>query len=135
MRKFMFVVMCMVATSVFAQGKESDGCLWSWWLGAPAEYRNRDISGCVLGFGSGVKTLSGSQVTVCVNTADKVHSGAQVSFGYNRATTLRNGCQVGFVNVSDSAALQFGLLCFNRNGFLPFFPFFNFDKTAFGGKR
>ncbi|MBP5320656.1 MAG: hypothetical protein J6334_06680 [Kiritimatiellae bacterium] len=135
MRKMLLGLLCLFTVTFFAQAKESDGCLWSWWIGAPAEYQSRDISGCVLGFGSGVKSISGSQVTVCANTADAVHSGAQVSFGYNRATTLRNGCQVGFVNVSDSAALQFGLLCFNRNGFLPFFPFFNFDKTAFGGKR
>ncbi len=39
------------------------------------------------------------------------------------------------VNSADKAALQLGLICVNKGGFLPVFVFFNFDKTQFGKAR
>ena len=44
----------------------------------------------------------------------------------------RSGCQLAFVNRAEKSALQLGLLCFNKSGFLPFFVFFNFDPKMFG---
>ena len=35
------------------------------------------------------------------------------------------------VNRAKSSKVQVGLLNFNDNGFLPFFPFFNLDKSLF----
>lgn len=106
-------------------------CL-SWWDGAPSANRNRDLKGTVLGLGSGFKSVRGAQVSLCMNKVGELKAGAQVAVGYNRADVARNGCQVALVNSADSAALQFGLLCFNKGGFLPFFLLFNFDGDAFG---
>ena len=115
--------------------KESGEFAWSWWAGAPAENVDRDLRGCALGIGSEFNSVRGAQVSLCMNKVETFNNGAQVAIGYNRAGKLRNGCQVAFVNSADSAALQFGLLCFNKSGFLPFFVFFNFDKHAFGSAR
>ncbi len=52
--------------------------------------------------------------------------GAQLSVFYNQAKELR-GLQLGLVNVAEELdGLQIGLLNINRNGFLPFFPLFNY---------
>ena len=63
--------------------------------------------------------------------AKRVH-GCQYAFGYCNAQKVQNGPQLAVVNIADKAALQFGLLNFNKGGFLPFFVFFNFDTKAFG---
>ena len=110
----------------------NDECVLSWWAGAPAANRQKDLRGLVLGLGSGFRSVRGAQVSLCMNEVEEFKAGAQVAIGYNEARRLRNGCQIGIVNCADSAALQFGLLCFNKGGFLPFFVLFNFDKTAFG---
>jgi len=34
--------------------------------------------------------------------------------------------QIGIVNLSDTATLQIGLLNYKPDGFLPYFPIFNF---------
>lgn len=135
--KKLFGVMCCFAALACAgvanaQDAVDDECVWSWWSGAPASNYDKDLRGCALGFGSGFKSVRGAQVSLCMNTVKEFKSGCQFAFGYNRADTLRNGCQLAFVNNADSAALQLGLLCFNKKGFLPFFVFFNFDKHGFG---
>ncbi len=107
---------------------------WSWWVKAPAEVATKDVKGCVLGFASETASIQGAQVSLCWNQTEKVNGGAQVAIGYNNATAVKNGPQIAFVNVSDAAALQFGLLNFNKAGFLPFFPFFNFATTQFGSQ-
>ena len=137
MKKLMMIVFGLCALVVTAQEAASqhpvdDECVWSWWSGAPQSNLKKDLRGCSIGIGSGFRSVRGAQISLCMNTVELFKGGAQVAFGYNRATRLNNGCQVACVNVSDSAALQFGLLCFNKNGFLPFFVFFNFDKRAFG---
>lgn len=120
--------------AVFCAATASAEVYWSTWT--DGEQKNDNVEGTVLGFGSSVKSLKGAQVTVCVNKCEKeVHSGAQVTFGYNRTGKLRNGAQVGFWNQADSAALQFGLICFNKTGFLPFFVFFNMDTSMFGSGK
>ena len=130
MKKLMLAA--ALATGVFATANAGE-CIWSWWVGAPAENSKKDVNGAALGIASETASITGAQVSLLWNKTEKVKSGAQVTIGYNEAKKVKNGPQVGLVNVSDSAALQFGLLCFNKGGFLPFFPFFNFDKTAFGG--
>ena len=104
---------------------------WSNWWGAP-DLSNESKKGCVLGFASDVDTVSGAQVSAIMSRAKKVTSGCQFAFGYSNVGTLRNGCQLAVVNIADNAALQFGLVCKNKGGFLPWFVFFNFDKTQFG---
>lgn len=130
MKKLIVAVMFAFAAAVSANAE----CVWSWWVGAPEENVSKDVGGCVLGFASEVKSVNGAQVSLLWNKATKIN-GAQVSIAYNKAKTVRNGPQVGFVNSAESAALQFGLLCWNDGGFLPFFVFFNFDTTGFGARK
>jgi len=106
-------------------------CTWDWWMESAGE----DISGCALGIATANREVTGAQVALCATIADKVKAGAQVTLGYAQATTVRNGVQSAFITKADRAALQFGLLCFNKGGFLPCFVFFNFDKTMFGGEK
>ena len=122
------IVALVAVTAVFASARAEFH--WSWWTGG--DTASKSVTGCVLGLGSEVKELRGAEVSLCLNKASDVKSGAQVAIGYNRTETLRNGCQVAFVNQADKAALQLGLLCFNKSGFLPFFVFFNFDPKMFG---
>ena len=39
--------------------------------------------------------------------------------------------KIALVNRAKSSKVQVGLRNFNDNGFLPFFPFFNLDKSLF----
>lgn len=126
-------ILMMAAVAVLACAANA-GCTWSWWPGAP-DLSGDSVKGCVLGLASEVGTVSGAQVDLLWHKAKTVTSGAQVAIGYSRADTLRNGCQVAWVNSADHAALQLGLICVNKGGFLPFFVFFNFDKTQFGGQK
>ena len=128
MKKLMVACCAVMLGAVSAQAE----CFWSTWFNGPAQDAN--VKGCVLGLASEVKDISGAQVDVCISKATAVNAGAQVSFGYNRVVTLKNGCQVGFWNNAKSAALQFGLICHNETGFLPWFVFFNFDSKQFGSK-
>ena len=122
------IVALVAVTAVFASARAEFH--WSWWTGG--ETASKSVKGCVLGLGSEVKDIRGAEVSLCLNKAEEVMGGAQVAIGYNCTETLRNGCQVAVVNRADKSALQLGLLCFNRSGFLPFFVFFNFDPKMFG---
>ena len=113
----------------------NDECVLSWWSGAPASNLQKDLKGCCIGIGSGFRSVRGAQISLCMNKVEEFKGGCQFAIGYNSARTMRNGPQIAFVNCAEHAALQFGLLCFNKGGFLPFFPFFNFDKTAFGAVK
>jgi len=127
--KKLVVALCAVAMGVSVAKADF---VWSWWSGVPRENSSKDVEGCAMGFASEVASIKGAQVSLFYNLTDKVRSGAQVSIAFNNAKTVKNGPQVAFVNVADAAALQFGLLCFNKEGFLPFFPFFNFSTKMFG---
>ena len=148
MKKLMMTMACAAAMAAMAQEPAAPApapaaapaattapakkdFVWRWWA-RDADYNNLDVRGCELALASAAKSVSGAQVNLLWGKAKAVKSGAQVSFGYSRTDTLRNGCQMAVVNSADQAALQFGLLCFNKKGFLPFFPFFNFSKGAFG---
>ena len=103
---------------------------WSWWTGD--EKANDDVKGCALGLSVERQDVTGAALGVCIAKANHVKSGALGAIGYSHVEKLANGAQVAFVNQADHAALQFGLLNWNKGGFLPFFVFFNFDKTMFG---
>ncbi len=128
------IIMAM-AVAVMCVASARSEVIWSWWTNAPAENAKKDVSGCAFGIASETASINGAQVSLLFNVTGKVRAGAQVSIAYNKADVVNNGPQVGFVNVADGAALQFGLLCFNKEGFLPFFPFFNFSKQHFGGGK
>ena len=128
--KKLIIALCAVAMSVSVARAD---CTWSWWTGDDKASDN--VSGCALGLATERNSVVGAQVALIYNKAKKCKNGAQVSIGYNRTDTMRNGVQGAVVNAADSAALQLGLLCFNKTGFLPFFVFFNFDPAQFGKAR
>jgi hypothetical protein len=69
---------------------------------------------------------SGPQFAGIANVADDVY-GAQISSIVNIAKDGEGVQIAALVNVAnDMKGLQLGLLNFNKNGFLPFFPLFNF---------
>ena len=124
----------MILVGVMALGFAANaGCWWSWWVGD--DKADSELTGCQLGIASECKTMRGAQVSILWNRIQNLFNGAQVSIGYNNAKTIQNGPQVACVNIADKAALQLGLLCFNKEGFLPFFVFFNFDTKMFGGDK
>ena len=128
MKKMMFAAVMALACAAQAD------FTWSNWWGAP-DLSNEAKRGCVLGFASDVDTVTGAQVSAIMSRAKKVTCGCQFAIGYSNVGSLRNGCQLAVVNIADNAALQFGLVCKNKGGFLPWFVFFNFDKTAFGAVK
>ena len=128
MKKMMFAAVMALACAAQAD------FTWSTWWGAP-DLSNETKKGCVLGFASDVDTVSGAQVSAIMSRAKKVPSGCQFAFGYSNVGSLRNGCQLATVNIAEHAALQFGLVCINKGGFLPWFVFFDFDKTQFGAAK
>lgn len=131
MKKLMIAAFAVVAAVVTAQAKP----YWSTWYDAEVQDKDLGSRVCVLGLASEVGTMSGAQIDVCISKANEITAGCQFAFGYSRAVTLRNGCQIAFWNNAKSAALQFGLICHNETGFLPWFPFFNLDTKQFGAKK
>ncbi len=125
--KKLVLLLGLVATIASVQAD----CTWDWWF----DNGSKDINGCALGIGCSNGTVTGAQIGLAAAKADKVTQGAQGAIGYSRVDTLRNGAQFAAVTRAKSAALQFGLICFNETGFLPVFVFFNFDKAMFGSGR
>ena len=123
--------MIVLCAGLMAAAANAD-CWWSWWVGD--KHADETLKGCQLGIASECKEISGAQVSLLWGRV-KHALGCQFAFGYCNAERMQNGPQVAVVNIADKAALQFGLLNFNKGGFLPFFPFFNFDKTMFGGGK
>ena len=126
------IALCAVMMGVMTAKAEF---IWSWWAGAPEETVSKDVSGCVLGFASEVASVKGAQVSVCYSKAKEVKAGCQYAIGYCQANTVRNGAQVATVTKAQKAALQFGLVCINDEGFLPWFVFFNFSTGCFGATK
>ncbi len=123
MKKLMIVALAMA----FGLAASAD-CTWDWWF----DNAGKNIKGCALGLGTANGDVKGVQLAVCAAKADNVKGGCQGAIGYSEVKKLRNGVQFGFISKAENAALQFGLICFNKGGFLPVFVFFNFDKTMFG---
>jgi hypothetical protein len=97
---------------------------------APYNEVSGDLTGAELGiiFSDIEGEMVGLQLTVVGNYA-RGGTGAQISGLYNRTETLR-GLQLGLINVAEEMeGLQLGLLNFNKKGFLPFFPLFNYGYT------
>ena len=128
MKKLMFAL-CAGMMAVAANA----GCCWSWWVGD--DKADKDLKGCQLGIACECKEITGAQVSVLWDRVQAVRNGAQVSiFGVNFAKKVQNGVQASWwFNGAEHAALQLGLICHNEGGFLPWFVFFNFDKSMFGG--
>ncbi|MBQ2346485.1 MAG: hypothetical protein II391_03945, partial [Kiritimatiellae bacterium] len=83
-----------------------------------------------LGIGCKALTVKAAEVSLFYNATPLVRSGAQVCLGFNDSEKV-SWVQVALVNRAKSSKVQVGLLNFNDNGFLPFFPFFNLDKSLF----
>lgn len=125
MKKLMFALcagmMVMAANADFN---------WSWWVGD--DKADKELGGCQMGIASECKQMTGAQVSLLWGRVQKV-VGCQFAFGYCNVEKLFNGPQLAVVNVArEGAALQFGLLNFNKSGFLPFFPFVNVAGRYFG---
>ncbi len=109
-------------------------CWWSWWVGD--DKADKELSGCQLGIACECKTMNGAQVSLLWNRAENYRGGCQFASGYNNVNKFVNGPQIAVVNIArEGAALQFGLLNWNKKGFLPFFPFFNFSTKMFGDRN
>ena len=107
--------------------------IWNWWTTSNADKPQKtSLKGCSLGIASELKEVKGAQIDLLFNKSTFVKSGAQGAIGYSQTEKLRNGAQFAFVNKAESAALQLGLVCMNKTGFLPVFVFFNFDAKMFG---
>lgn len=77
-----------------------------------------------------VDGISGTQIAA-INTARGIR-GAQLGVVYNDAEEV-SGVQFGFFNgCTHISGVQVGVLNFNRTGFLPVFPLFNFSVKAPG---
>lgn len=127
MKRMMVALAMMVLCSVSAKAD----FFWSTWNDAAV--KGKDVKGCVLGLASEVNSVQGAQVDLVMSTAKEVKSGAQWALFRNKTNTLRNGAQLAFImNDAESAALQLGLVCFNKTGFIPVCIFFNFDSKMFG---
>ncbi|MGN0852241.1 MAG: hypothetical protein ACI4Q3_02565 [Kiritimatiellia bacterium] len=127
--KKLTIALCAVMMGVATARAEF---IWSWWAGNPGEVVTKDVSGCVLGFASEAESIKGAQVSLCYSKTKQVKSGCQYAVGYSQAGSVRNGAQVACVCRAKEASLQFGLVCINDTGFLPWFVFFNFSKGCFG---
>jgi len=147
MKKLM-ILGAVLATALVSQANMQ----WSWWL--EGKDAKADISLGLVNRIAQVDTLeisaiySGSPVkdglqwsVFGINEADS-DCGLQFSFWFNRGkdpcaqvacvnVNKKSSFDLGFVNFSDATSVQIGLLNFNKNGFLPIFPFINIDKSVF----
>lgn len=93
---------------------------WFHSIGGDGPMTTNGVELGLLTFAGGMR---GVQAAPFVNQADDL-VGLQLG-GYNEAERL-GGVQLGLCNVADSGGVQFGLLNFKRDGFLPVFPLINF---------
>ena len=119
--KRLFVAAAIALSAVCADADVA----WDWWCGNGL--KNPDVH---LGIACKALTVKIAEVSLLFNETPVVRNGAQVSFAYNEATDVK-WVQAALVNRAKSAKIQLGLLNFNDNGFLPFFPLFNLDKSLF----
>lgn len=143
----------MVAAAAVAMAVAANADVtWSWWL--DKQDRNVDLS---FGIASKCANVNTFELSLLYN-ASPVQSGVQFAFigindsdkaqvlqfapWFNRGddSCVQLGCvniakknifNLGFVNISDTSKVQLGFLNFNKNGFLPVFPFINLDMSLF----
>jgi len=136
MKKIMIVVVVALAAAC-----SNADVLWDWWcgnagktpvvhLGIACKADSVKAAEVSLLFNRTPVLQNGAQVCLGFNYGDDVNNGAQVSLFFNRAKSVK-WVQAALVNCAKSAKVQAGLLNFNESGFLPFFPFFNLDKSLF----
>ena len=148
MKKLMFAA-ALAAKAMVAQADVT----WSWWLDKQSE--KTDLSFGVASKCANVNAFElsllycGSPVQdgvqfafLGINDSDKAQvlqlapwfnrgddSCVQLAFIANVAK--KNTFNLGLVNIADESKVQIGFLNFNKNGFLPVFPFINLDKSLF----
>ena len=143
----------MVAAAAVAMAVAANADVtWSWWL--DKQDRKVDLS---FGIASKCANVNTFELSLLYN-ASPVQSGVQFAFlgindsdkaqvlqlapWFNRGddSCVQLGCvniakknifNLGFVNISDTSKVQLGFLNFNKNGFLPVFPFINLDMSLF----
>ena len=147
MKKLMFAMTAFALATV-----ANADVTWSWWLDKQSE--STDLSFGIASRCAKVETFELS----LLYSASPVQNGVQFTFlGINdskKAQVLQlapwfnrgdDSCvQLGFINIAkdnvfnlgllniaDTSKVQIGFLNFNKNGFLPVFPFVNLDKTLF----
>ena len=147
MKKLMFAA----ALAAFTMIARAD-VTWNWWLDKQSE--KTDLSFGIASRCASVETFelsliySGSHVQdgvqftfLGINDSDKAQV-LQLAPWFNRGddscvqlgfinAAKKNVFNLGFVNIADASKVQLGLLNFNKNGFLPVFPFINLDKSLF----
>ncbi len=125
---------------------------WGIWFDVPRSVNRTNVDGLKLGLpiSSGRVRVHGLELSAFCSATDQVNGmqlapvnlckqmgGFQMAlvnvagtrsfaFQLGLVNTTGSGSQIGLVNVSDRAGFQFGLLNFNSDGFLPFFPIINF---------
>ena len=147
MKKLMFVA-AVVVSAMVAQADAT----WSWWLdkqsdktdfsfGIASRCANVNTFELTLLYG-GSPVQSGVQWSFWgINDSDKAQV-LQLAPWFNRGNdscvqlgfvnvAKKNVFNLGFVNIADQSKVQLGLLNFNKNGFLPGFPFINLDMSLF----
>lgn len=147
MKKLMFAA-AIAASALVSQADVT----WSWWLDKQSE--KTDLS---FGIASRCASVETFELSLLYN-GSPVQSGVQFAFWgindsdkaqvvqlapwFNRGddscvqlgfvnVAKKNVFNLGFVNVADQSKVQLGLLNFNKNGFLPVFPFINLDMSMF----
>mgnify|MGYP000904610206 CR=1 FL=1 len=125
---------------------------WGIWFDVPRSVNRTNVDGVKIGLpiSSGRVRVHGLELSLFCSATDRVNGmqfapvnlckrmgGFQMAFvnvagprssafQLGLVNTTGKGAQVGLVNVADGAGFQFGLLNFNAEGFLPFFPIVNF---------
>ena len=146
MKKLMFAA-AIAASAMLAQADVA----WSWWL--DNKMATPDVS---LGIASKCMSVSALEFSL-LYSASSVKDGAQLAFFVNdsssdcalQLTSIfnrggdpcvqlgminvadKNVFNLGFINIADESKVQLGFLNFNKNGFLPVFPFINLDMSLF----
>ena len=147
MKKLMFAMAAFALVTV-----ANADVTWSWWLDKQSE--STDLSFGIASRCAKVETFELS----LLYSASPVQNGVQFTFlGINdskKAQVLQlapwfnrgdDSCvQLGFINIAkdnvfnlgllniaDTSKVQLGFLNFNKNGFLPVFPFINLDMSLF----
>jgi hypothetical protein len=151
-RRKMKKIIGAIAVAVSVCSAMADGFAWSWWCDNKSD--EVDVS---LGIGSQCRKVDALELSLVYGASSEV-DGVQWSFMGINNSNMTGALQLapwfnsakepcvqlgmlniskesvftwGFINVADESKVQLGLLNFNKNGFLPIFPFINLDKSFF----
>ena len=147
MKKLMFAMTAFALVTV-----ANADVTWSWWLDKQSE--STDLSFGLASRCSKVETFelsllysgspvqSGVQFTLLGINDSKKAQVLQLAPWFNRGDdscvqlgfiniAKDNVFNLGLLNIADTSKVQLGFLNFNKNGFLPVFPFINLDMSLF----